>query len=377
MNIRKSGIIVMMGATLCAPLCQVARPAYLEDQTGTPSVREFVPPHRIPAPLPQDDTPLHRLLQRVDIGRPTHSGGVSVFPLLLRDSGDTPDIRTLDEALNRGWITIREQDQARVSEVVVRNDSKYPVFLMAGEILGGGRQDRIIRSDVLLRPGWESVTVPVYCGEQDRWKGARESFDSAPHLAGQALRGMAARAASQEAIWGEIDHRIKDSGIAAPTRSYQSLYNDPDTRRRLDTFADCFHGLRTRRTIGLVILHAGHVVSADLFGDPALCARLWDKIIRSHAAEGFFRESKRPEAERLIDASGMRVRQFLDDLARSETVRESTPGAGQSFSLGGSVEGHLLVWNDRLVHAAAFPTVEWRPRPPRPGPIPIPLRVDR
>lgn len=376
MNIRQIAKGAMVGAVLCGSLCRMVQAAYLENQSDSPAIREFVPPGRIPDPMPEsrEGNPLRRLLQRVEIGRPQHSGGLSVFPILLRDSGDLGGVRTLDEALSRGWITIREQEQARVSEVVVRNESRHPVFMMAGEMLGGGRQDRIIRNDVLVRANGETVTVPVYCGEQNRWKGDRESFDSAPYLAGQAMRSMAARGESQEAIWGEIDHRLKSAGVSAPTRSYQSLYGDRDTRRHIDAVVDCFHGVRTRRTVGLVILFSGQVVSGDLFGDPDLCERLWDKIIRSHAADGELREPGRRVKETMIDGSSTVVRRFLEELSWTGQRRESTPGAGECFVLSGRVDGHVLVWNDGLVHASAFPVKEWYSRPPMTGPWPVPMR---
>lgn len=226
MNTRQLAKIIIMGTLLASPICRVIRAAYLEEKADTG--REFVPPR--PLPPPPADNPLSRLIQRVEIGRPHDEGGLTLFPLLLPNTGNPPDIRTLDEALSHDWITIREQDHARVSELVVRNESKHPVFMMAGEILGGGRQDRIIRNDVLLPPGSETLPVPVYCGEQNRWKGDKESFDSSPCLAGQAVRSMATRAESQDAIWREIDSQLKQSGVSAPTRSYQSLFSDLTTR---------------------------------------------------------------------------------------------------------------------------------------------------
>ena len=169
------------------------------------------------------------------------------------------------------------------------------------------------------------------------------------------MRGRAARAASQEAIWSEIDSRLKQSGVQAPTRSYQSLYSDRDTSRRIDTLVDRFHSIRTRRTVGLVIVQSGRVVSGDLFGDPDLCERLWDKIIRSHAADGILRDSGPRDVEMQIDSSNSVVRRFLEDLSRAGQAREYTPGAGESFALTGGVVGHILAWNGGVVHAAAFP----------------------
>jgi hypothetical protein len=347
--------LVMTAAVLFGLSSFTARSAYL-DEGDTPSGRpERILRRPIPIPPRDRDNPLRQILRRVDLGRPCTYGRLTVFPLVLGDTGDQPDIRTLDEALNRGWITIREQEQARVAEVVVRNESRYPVFMMGGEILGGGHQDRIIRNDVLIGRGRAAVTVPVYCVEQDRWKGTRESFDRAPYLAGQSMRGLAARAASQEAIWTEVDQRLKQSGTPAPTRSYQALYNDRDMGRRIDQAANRFHSIRTRRTVGLVITDRGRVVSGDLFADPEICERLWDKIIRSHVADIVIHDDWRRDGEKTDEGFSESVRDFLRAMLWAELERESTPGDGESFALRGQVDGRALLWNGGLIHAVAFP----------------------
>jgi hypothetical protein len=344
-----------------------ARGAYLDDGSGSP-VRETgialpIPPRPIPMPpLPPPDTdnPLRRMLRQVEVGQPTAYGRLIVFPLETAYPIDPPAIHALDEALNQNWITIREHDESRVSAVVVRNESRHAVFMMAGEILGGGRQDRIVQKDVLLTPGLGAISVPVYCGEQDRWKGARDSFDRAPAMAGQTLRGLAAREGSQAAIWTEIDQQLKQSGVAAPTRSYQSLYNDPDVGRRITDRVERFRHIRTRRTVGLVIVSSGRVVSADLFGDADLCAALWDKIIRSHVTEYAREEDWRKDREMVYDGHAAAVRRFLEDLSRTGLSRQNTPGAGESFAIRGRMDGQVLVWNGGLVHAAVFAAGDYR-----------------
>ena len=269
--------------------------AYLDDGTGAPvtSEREIASPEHwpipipipIPIPPPNPDNPLRRMVRQIEIGTPFAYGRLTVFPLEIAHPIDPPAICSLDEALNRGWMTIREHEEARVSSVVVRNESRQTIFMMAGEILGGGRQDRILQQDVLLTPGMGAISVPVYCGEQDRWKGDTESFKHAPAMAGHAMRRLASRRESQEAIWTVIDEQLKQSGVEAPTRSYQSLYRDAETGRIIADRVEHFRRVRTRRTVGLVIVNGGRVVSADLFGDANLCAALWDKIIRSHVAD--------------------------------------------------------------------------------------------
>jgi hypothetical protein len=348
------------------------RGAYLEEGGGSP-VREgeIAPPilprpnPRPPPPPPDTDNPLRRMLRQVEVGQPAAYGRLTVFPLETAHPIDSPAIRSLDEALNQSWITIREHEESRVSAVVVRNESRHTVFMMAGEILGGGRQDRIVQKDVLLTSGLGAVSVPVYCGEQDRWKGSRETFDRVPAMAGQTLRGLAAREGSQAAIWSEIDQQLKQSGVSAPTRSYQALHNDHDVGRRISDRVERFRHIRTRRTVGLVIVSSGRVVSADLFGDADLCAALWDKIMRSHVADFAREEDWRPdrglEREVVYDGHAASVRRFLEDLSRAGLSWQNTPGAGEAFAIRGRMDGQGLAWRDGLVHAAVFAAGDYRP----------------
>ena len=75
-----------------------------------------------------------------------------------RSSGSTPSpgaplaVRTLAEARSRGELVVTERDQATVSALVVENRGPVHVLLLAGEILQGGKQNRIVVEDVLVPP---------------------------------------------------------------------------------------------------------------------------------------------------------------------------------------------------------------------------------
>jgi hypothetical protein len=125
--------------------------------------------------------------------------------------------------------------------------------------------------------------------------------------------------------------------------------------RRIDQAANRFHSIRTRRTVGLVITDRGRVVSGDLFADPEICERLWDKIIRSHVADIVIHDDWRRDGEKTDEGFSESVRDFLRAMLWAELEMESTPGDGESFALRGQVDGRALLWNGGLIHAVAFP----------------------
>src|SRR5271156_1557030 len=100
---------------------------------------------------------------------PIRSGNLTVFPVATSKSYDTAEFLTLDEGLRSGDVVVTEAGQARgfirrrpgqpsinhphpiggaeVNQLVLVNNSKRPLLLLAGEIVTGGKQDRVIGKD--------------------------------------------------------------------------------------------------------------------------------------------------------------------------------------------------------------------------------------
>src|SRR2546428_759065 len=116
-------------------------------------------------------TDLRRFLEGVRVGERRAHGGLTVF-WLHGPGGAAPFvIRTLDEARARGELHVTERDQATVSSLAIENRGSGHVLVLAGEILQGGKQNRIVLEDVLVPPRSGPLTPPVYCVAQGRWAG--------------------------------------------------------------------------------------------------------------------------------------------------------------------------------------------------------------
>lgn len=325
--------------------------AYLESQPSDP-VREH-PPVIVPPPRPAPEHAVQRLVRHVRPGSPVHYGALTIYPLIATRSNHS-GVRTLDEALSRGWISISERKDARVEELLVYNKSRHAVFLMAGEILTGGKQNRIIRKDTLLDGHSGPIAVPVYCGEQDRWSKPQPVFKSGKSMAAPGLRKMAAESGAQDAIWRGIDSRMAEARVSSRTRNYQAMYEDQRVRRELDECIVHFRRLRRSGTVGLVAVSGRRIIGCDLFSDPELLSRLWDKICRSYAVSTFgsapVTRRDRRHGRPSHDISG-----FLNGIFSSHISHDATPAAGDAVRIGGAVQGHALSWRSEVVHAVLFP----------------------
>src|SRR5215470_16749942 len=115
-----------------------------------------------PAPPPGKAGGEWRLLE------PVTYESLTVFPVVSAASFDTSGFLTLDEGLASGEVLVRERGSegmvrnrgrvvertyptgASVNELVLINRSKRPLLLLAGELVSGGKQDRIIGKDRLV-----------------------------------------------------------------------------------------------------------------------------------------------------------------------------------------------------------------------------------
>lgn len=237
----------------------------------------------------------------------------------------TTPYMTLAEALAAGVLTIREAEGGgEVQTLLVTNTGTRPVFLMAGEVVLGGKQDRCVARDTLVPAGAKGFPVHVYCVEQGRWKGAQAFTDVAKSLASSKVRRVAqegahraasspgnpnprssagpapqqaqmpgdaevAGASAQSAVWSQVAVETKAFRARTETGTYRGVANveGPHTRSSVQPYLDT---LNTRMPksgdlVGVVAAVNGKPIAADVFGDPRLFRKLLPRLLASYAAE--------------------------------------------------------------------------------------------
>jgi hypothetical protein len=124
---------------------------------------------------------------------PIRQGNLTVFPVVVSSSRDTRDFLTLDEGLRSGEVVVTESgsvrplirrgdrgtpvhEGAQVNQLVLVNNSKRPLLLLAGEIVTGGKQDRVIGKDRIVPAESEPVDLSVFCVEPGRWVAKSANF---------------------------------------------------------------------------------------------------------------------------------------------------------------------------------------------------------
>src|SRR2546422_1629226 len=160
---------------------------------------------------PSDGTPpligtqvshdFQRWMRAMRVGQSASHGALQIFWLHAKEPAPPLDVTTLDEARPAGALLITERAQASVPELVVENRGKSFVLLLAGEILVGGKQNRVLREDILLPPLSGPRSLSVYCVEQGRWSGGRKEFESKAYVAQPSLRRKLLDKEEQGHVW--------------------------------------------------------------------------------------------------------------------------------------------------------------------------------
>ena len=56
---------------------------------------------------------------------------------------------------------------ARVNTLYIQNVSNDTIYIMAGEVVKGGKQDRVLAQDMILPPNSKKVDISVFCVERN------------------------------------------------------------------------------------------------------------------------------------------------------------------------------------------------------------------
>jgi hypothetical protein len=228
----------------------------------------------------------------------------------------------LGEALARKLVVVRET--GTVSELSIENTSDQEVYVQAGDIVKGGKQDRVMGKDLVLQPRSGRVPIASFCVEHGRWRqrGQESSaqFTSSLDNAAHKDLKLANYQGSQAAVWenvGKVQARL-NSNLGTDVRARESasslqlsLEND-----RVRTSVEGYMRALTpvveghSDAVGYAFAVNGMLSSADIYASRALFSGLWSRLLRASAIEAIAdRKAPAPHTPPSLEA----VRSFLAD----------------------------------------------------------------
>ncbi|MCG8589494.1 MAG: hypothetical protein MJE66_09405 [Proteobacteria bacterium] len=228
-------------------------------------------------------------------------------------------VLSLGAALETGQVIVHETGD--VNRLEIENVSKTrTVLAQAGDIVKGGKQDRVLSQDLVLAPNSGRVPIDAFCVEQGRWRARgsepTDSFASSKtHLSSKELKLAARREANQGRVWSEVaqlqDKLQKALGQTVADETSRtslalSLENEQLTsrvegyRKALAAIPDVHSDV-----VGFATAINGRISSAEVYASRALFRQQWPKLLDAAATEAVAERAPNAAPEPSPPADGL------------------------------------------------------------------------
>jgi len=205
---------------------------------------------------------------------------------------------TLSEAIEQRKVVIYETSNVNILQV--ENLSAEDVYIQSGEIVKGGKQDRVLQDDIIVPSSSGKLNVSAFCVEHGRWTGrgneSARSFAASPNaIASPEMKRAVKQMGSQGEVWAEVsaaqDRLTKNLGApvaaTASPSSYQLTLEAPKVKQTAEGFKKDLAGLAAKYpdALGYVAAVNGKVTGSDVYSTHDLFRRMWPKLLDSAAVE--------------------------------------------------------------------------------------------
>lgn len=389
------------------------------------------------AEKPASQTQIDPLADLV-IGEPIRFKNLTIFPVASKEPNNDDLYITLDEGLKAGTVQVFEvgsepgaagqspqqpnaspsvrmpyatqlpQRQSNrqaprqtasqrgpdVNRLMVLNQSTKPLYLMPGEIIYGGQQDRTIGEELIVAASTKAVEIHVFCVEHGRWSsrtnaqtsealgglsGPQLDAQSRQRLAEEARQGKfvapagslnkSARAAVQSGkgqgeVWNEVGKTNALSGVKTASGAFTANYTDAQVAKELSAYIEAAQTSVSnhKQVVGAIAVVNGKVEAVDIFQSTPLFQKLWPKLLKSHALDAMA-SAKKPDAEKTCGTS--EAHEFLKTALAGGTEAKSQGRTGLvvtkresekvlSFSTKAEASDSAAPAAKRAVHAAGY-----------------------
>jgi len=328
---------------------------------------------------PGDTAGLPASINDYKVLAPISHGNLTIFPVVSAKVHDTSDFITLDEGIRSGEVVVTEVGNlhsvmrrrppyvpvrpvgAEVNRLVLVNNSKHPLLLLAGEVVTGGKQDRVVGKDRIIPGESDPVDVSVFCVEHGRWTNTSDKFDTHASIMLQPSVRMKAMAdQDQQKVWDAVGRNrtaMAEAVAAAPhastrpepgqtsetvevtssavmveqlnsTSSYAKARENKAVQKQVESITEpmqkayesVIKQLRNQNAVGVVVAVKGRIVWADMFASSSLLAKYWPKLLDSYASEALTAPGAHGEV------SMKEAQTFLENWQARHEVVDSEPG---------------------------------------------------
>ena len=289
-----------------------------------------------------------------NVSEPVEKNNITAFFLSSIEKNNNKYL-SFSEAIAKNQVQISEVNKkGLVTKLSVSNKSSDNIIILNGELVIGSqiRQDRIVDNTVLI-PGYATVLINTFCGEQYRWSprlsNKISTSESLYFSSGRANNAadINTKLSKQCRIWSEISEKISDFNVKSFTNSVDQIYKKKKVN--VEEIVNFFKIPSEAVGVALGINH--QLVNIDIFSNNCMLQIYLPKIIRSIALDSFKKISKKSYLKKK-DVHRF-LRQIHQANKQKRKVVEGTLGEELQFN-SESVAGSILYHKEQTVHFSAF-----------------------
>ena len=261
---------------------------------------------------------------------------LTIFLLQGKDQNSKANVMTLQEAMERKLFRVYETSE--VNELEVENLSKqFDVFIQSGDIVKGGKQDRVLAVSIIIPALSGRIKIEAFCVESGRWEkrgneNAGQFGSSDDRIVTKELKIAANSTRSQQEVWKEVANaqgRLSKNvgGTVNSADSNSSLQLSLENKKVVATVDEYIKNLSSipsgkSDVIGYAMAINGKINSADVYVSNALFKKVWMKMLKASATEA------------VAESKGVRLAEPVKAAAVRDMIDDSEKAASRSQSLG-------------------------------------------
>ena len=289
-----------------------------------------------------------------NVSEPVEKNNITTFFLSSIEKNNNKYL-SFSEAMAKNQVQISEVNkEGLLTKLSVSNKSSDNIIILNGELIIGTqiRQDRIVDNTVLI-PGYATVLINTFCGEQYRWSprlsNKISTSESLYFSSGRANNAadINTKLSKQCRIWSEISEKISDFNVKSFTNSVGQIYKKKKVN--VEEIVNFFK--IPSEAVGVALGINNQLVNIDIFSNNCMLQIYLPKIIRSIALDSFKKISKKSYLKK------KEVHRFLRQIHQANKqkrkVVEGTLGEELQFN-SESVAGSILYHKEQTVHFSAF-----------------------
>ncbi|MGQ0740496.1 MAG: ARPP-1 family domain-containing protein [Bacteroidota bacterium] len=229
----------------------------------------------------------------------------------------------LKEALAQGKVIITEQlGGATVNTLTIENVSNDTIMIMAGEVITGGKQNRIIGKDLILLPHSGKIDLSVYCVEAGRWENVStgtNQFSGYFNVGSMGLRKTVDKKQNQGEVWAKVDSINRMNSTSSSTKTYTAINKSEDFTKKLKEYTDYFMKSFSaeQHIIGVVVVSGNKVLGCDMFATADLFKNNFENLLASYATDAIIGGSP-------VNVTPAKIKEYMDKLLNSEEEQSAT-----------------------------------------------------